>query len=152
MGVLKTDRVRVLAFRARASHLDRKLRAGSLAEAAHGGLQDSAPRAAVISVHVRIEDVGPQAWEDTSLVQIWGPRSADYVVPRADVGVFTVGRLPRDPDRAGAIERLAAAVHSILRGRTLRTREVRVRDAICEEALAFPVAGGRAEVRWFGAT
>lgn len=44
-GLERPDPARVLAFRVRASHLHQRLPIDSLAEAARGGLQDSAPRA-----------------------------------------------------------------------------------------------------------
>lgn len=69
-----------------------------MARAAWGGLQDSAPRSGLLSLHARMNGTEPGAWEDPALVQVWGPRKAVYVVPRADVHVFTLGRSPRDPD------------------------------------------------------
>ena len=69
-------------------HLVERPPPGSHKIAAVGGLQDSAPRAALFALHARMEHVGAGSWEDPSLVQIWF-RMADYVVPRRDVGVFT---------------------------------------------------------------
>src|SRR5207302_2368783 len=80
----------VRRFRLASSGLDARLPRGGLARAAYAGLQDSAPRAALISLHARVRDVEPSSWEDPSLVQIWFRGGADYVVPRADVGLFTI--------------------------------------------------------------
>src|SRR3954469_13715753 len=101
---LAVDRERVLAFRRRAMHLVERLPPGSMRAAAWGGLQDSAPRSAVISLAARVDGVAPDDWEHPDLVQIWGPRAAVYVVPAADFDVFTVGRLPRDPEQRAAVE------------------------------------------------
>src|SRR5260221_11500878 len=96
----------VLRYRARVSHLDAKLPAGAFAKAAWGGLQDSVPRGGVISLHARVDDTQPDSWADPSLVQIWFRGGADYIVPRAHVGVFTLGSLPPDPARAAALKLL----------------------------------------------
>src|SRR6266542_6678460 len=86
-------RAQVLAFRQQALHLHRRLPKGRLVEAAYAGLQDSSPRSAILSLHARVQNVSASDWEDPQLVQIWGPRGADYVVPGRDVAVFTIGRL-----------------------------------------------------------
>src|SRR6266513_1820197 len=93
--------------RLRASHLDRRLPANALATSAYAGLQDSAPRAALLSLHARTEGVTPDSWEDPALAQIWFRGGADYVVPRSDVGVFTLGASPRDPGHCAALESVA---------------------------------------------
>ena len=117
----------VLRYRARATHLDQKLpadRPASLAAAAWGGLQDSVPRGGVISLHARVDGVRPAAWEDPSLVQIWFRGGADFIVPRADVGIFTLGSYPRDPEQARAREAVADEVHRLAGGRMTPAREL----------------------------
>ncbi|MDX1450371.1 MAG: hypothetical protein R3246_15080, partial [Acidimicrobiia bacterium] len=61
-----------------------------------GGLTDSMPRAALLSLHARVEAVEPETWEQPSLIQVWGPRFSVYVVAEQDRGVFTLGRHPDD--------------------------------------------------------
>src|SRR5215208_1228080 len=102
-----------MRFRARATHLDEKLPAGSFARAAWGGLQDSVPRGGVIALHARVEGTTPESWEDPSLAQIWFRGGADYIVPRADVGVFTLGSFPRDKVRGDQLQRLADEIHGL---------------------------------------
>lgn len=65
-----------------------------MVDAARAGLQDSSPRSALLSLHARVEGIQPDAWRDPILAQVFGPRGAIYVVPRSDVGVFTLGLLP----------------------------------------------------------
>jgi hypothetical protein len=138
----------VLRYRARASHLDAKLPNGSFAEAAWGGLQDSVPRGGVLSLHARVEATRPDSWEDPSLVQIWFRGGADFIVPREDVGIFTLGSYPRDPARAAALERLADEVHRLTRGRMTPTR------ALPRELGGRPwlfrntAVTGRVHIRW----
>jgi hypothetical protein len=122
-GALAVDLAQVLRFRARATRLDRRLPAGSWRDAAYGGLQDTVPRAALTALHARLEQVGPSSWEDPALAQVWF-RWSDYVVPAADFAVFTLGALPRDEERAAALEEVAAAVRDALAGGELRTSEV----------------------------
>lgn len=146
--MLEVDRERLLAFRARASHLDRKLPPASFALAAYGGLQDSAPRAAIISLHARVSEVTPSSWEHESLCQIWGPRGADYVIPRRDLSVFTLGRMPRDSSAAESVERIADEVHRVCQGSDRPTREV---SAILPElghSIRLAAITGRLLIRW----
>ena len=56
----------------------------SLRRAAWAGLQDSMPRAALLSLHARVAGVEPSTWEDPSLAQLWGPRYHTYVVAKRD--------------------------------------------------------------------
>jgi Winged helix DNA-binding domain len=143
------SREQVLRYRARVSHLDRKLPADSYAEAAWGGLQDSVPRAGVISLHARVEGTAPDSWADPSLVQIWFRGGADYLVPLADAGVFTLGSYPRDRERAAEVERLADDIHRASEGRTLPVREVsRLLGHEHGTALRFSALTGRVHIRW----
>ena len=103
------DRDCLLAFRLRAAHLHERLPPGHLAEAAHAGLQDSVPRSGLLSLYARVRDTQPSSWEDRSLVQIWGPRGAVYIVPARDVAVFTLGRLPRDRESQRQLKVVADA-------------------------------------------
>src|SRR5438445_9367929 len=111
-------RAQDLAFRRRVGALDRRLPAGrrSLRSAAWAGLQDSMPRAAVLSLHARVEGAGPSIWEDMSLAQVWGPRYQVYVVAARDLPVFTLGRLPEAGKTRRTAEDLAARLHVLLAG------------------------------------
>jgi len=142
----------VLRYRARATRLDRKLPLRSIAAAAWGGLQDSAPRSGVLSLHARVDGATPDAWEHPELVQIWFRGGADYIVPRQDVGIFTLGCLPRDPERVAALERLADRIHRVAKGAMTPVGEV-------ARAIGHPSAGdpfhprsssttGRVHIRW----
>ena len=54
------------------------------------------PRAALMSIHARVEGVQLDTWEDQALLQMWGPRFSAYVVAEHDRAIFTLGRLPED--------------------------------------------------------
>ncbi len=146
----------VLAFRARASHLAAKLPSGSFTDAARGGLQDSIPRAGVIGLHARVENVQPIDWDDPSLCQIWFRGGADYIIPRSDIAPFTLGTLPRDEDKRRSIEDAAERVIDFLAGREVKTREVsealfgaNVREGM---TIRQTSRSGRVLIRWNAST
>src|SRR5512132_2348030 len=107
---LEITRSQILAFRRRVTGLDERLPRGrrALRRAAWAGLQDSMPRAALLSIHARMDGTEPGSWEDPSLVQIWGPRFSTYVVAKRDLAVFTLGRLPDEVGRRERAQALAA--------------------------------------------
>lgn len=115
---MRVGRNQVVAYRLRANHLEGRLPAGSLAQAAFAGLQDSAPRAALVALHARVEGVAPGDWADPSLVQIWHRAGTVFVIPAADRWVWALGAWPRDPEEGARLERLAAAARSFMDGRS----------------------------------
>jgi hypothetical protein len=150
---VEVDAARVLWRRLAATHATERLPAGAYAKAAWGGLQDSAPRAALFALHARVDDVSPTAWADPALVQIWF-RWSDYVVPRADVGIFTVGALPRDERATAELEELADAIVGVLDGGRAGSREVAARlgDRVPPFAVRLASPTGRIHIRWDAST
>lgn len=151
---LQLSRAQLLAFRRRVSALDERLPKGirSLRSAAWAGLQDSMPRAALLSLHARVEGVVAQSWEHPSLVQLWGPRFSAYVVAAKDVPVFTLGRLPTDPGRHARALDTAARLHAFLRGRRLPFGEVGRGLGVPHNSLRYAAPTGTVLLRWAGAT
>ena len=107
---LDLTRSQILAFRQQANALGERLPPGprSLEQAAWAGLQDSMPRAALLSIHARVEGTEPDTWADPSLVQIWGPRFSVFAVAARDLAIFTLGL--NHPNRL----RYAAATGTVL--------------------------------------
>ena len=144
----------ILAFRRHVGALDERLPPGarSLRRAAWAGLQDSMPRAALLSIHARVERAHPSIWEHPSLVQVWGPRYSTYVVPARDRAVFTLGRLPDDARGRQRAEDVAARLHAVLNGRRITDREVgqgnRVRYAAPTGTVLIRWEGARAPLVW----
>lgn len=129
-------------------HLDRKLPAGSLAAAAWGGMQDSIPRSGVLSLHARVEGTQPDSWEAAEVAQVWF-RGSDYIVPREDAGVFTIGSSPSDPARMQRLEHLADEIHRVTSGQTLTVREVTARLGLPHPTNLRDVTfTGRVHIRW----
>jgi hypothetical protein len=150
---LEFTRAQVLAFRRRSGGLDERLPAGpsSLRAAAWAGLQDSMPRAALLSIHARVEGTEPDSWEDPSLVQLWGPRFSAYVVAERDRAVFTVGRLPDDPAARRDAEQLADRLEVFLDGRRMKYGEAGRGLGGHPNALRYAAPTGRVVMRWDGA-
>lgn len=151
---LVLGRAAILAHRRAIGSLDERLPAGgaSLRRAAWAGLQDSMPRAALLSIHARVDGTTPTAWEDPSLVQVWGPRYSAYVVAAADLAVFTLGRLPDQPKARRVAEDMAARLDALLAGRALRHDEAGVGAGVRHaNALRYGAPTGRILIRWDGA-
>lgn len=146
-------RKQILAFRRRAGALDERLpnRASSLERAAWAGLQDSMPRAAVLSLHARVDRTRSSSWEAPSLVQLWGPRYHAYVVPKRDLAVFTLGRLPDDGRTRRVAEDLAGRLHTLLNGNSMTDREAGRALGENPNRLRYAALTGRVVIRWEGA-
>jgi Winged helix DNA-binding domain len=155
MTVTRLDltREQVLAFRRRAGALDERLPYGedSLRRAAWAGLQDSMPRAALLSIHARVDGTGPSAWEDPSLVQLWGPRFQIFVIAARDLALFSLGRLPDDAKGRERAEKLAARLHAILDGGRMAYGEAGQALGVNPNALRYAAPTGTVLIRWEGA-
>ena len=150
---LELTRAQILAHRRRAGALDERLPPGadSLRLAAWAGLQDSMPRAALLSIHARVHGTEPCTWEDASLVQVWGPRFSAYVVAAADVAVFSLGRLPDDPTALRRATDTAARLDAFLDGRRMNYSDAGHALGIHPNALRYGAPTGRILIRWDGA-
>ena len=115
--------------------------------AAWAGLQDSMPRAALLSIHARVEGAGPSAWADPSLVQVWGPRYQVYVVAARDLAVFTLGRLPDSGKTRRTAEVLATRLRLPRRGCGPTTPG---RRWGCREHPSLHRLDGSLAIRWRG--
>ena len=149
---LDLTRAQILAFRRGTGALDERLPRGtrSLRLAAWAGLTDSVPRAALLSIHARVEGTHPSSWEDPPLVQVWGPRYSVYVVPSRDRAIFTLGRLPDAPSRRRRAEDTAARLHAHLAGRRLKDNDVQ-RALGVGNAIRYAATTGTVLIRWDGA-
>ena len=150
---LELTRSQILAYRRRVSALDERLPAGpdSLRVAAWAGLQDSMPRAAVLSIHARVERTEPATWADRSLVQVWGPRLHAYVVAAPDLAAFSLGRWPDDARGRRVAEDLAARLHAFLDGRRMGYGEAGDGLGVHPNRLRYAAATGTVLIRWDGA-
>lgn len=133
--------------------LDERLPAGakSLRRAAWAGLQDSVPRAALLSIHARIGGTSSTSWEHPSLIQLWGPRFNDYVVASKDLAVFSLGRLPADAKRRGRAHATAERLHAFLNGRRMPFGQAGHAMGIQPNSLRYAAPTGTVLLRWDGA-
>ena len=150
---LDLTRAQILAFRRAVGALDQRLPAGpeSLRRAAWAGLTDSMPRAALLSIHARVAGTGGSAWEDPSLVQLWGPRFSAYVVAAPDAAVFSLGRLPVDPAGLRRAEETANRLDAYLAGRRMAYGEAGHGMGVQPNSLRYAAPTGRVLMRWDGA-
>ena len=150
---LTVTRAQILAYRRRVGALDQRLPRGrrSLELAAWAGLQDSMPRAALLSIHARVEKADSAIWEDPSLVQVWGPRYNVYVVAAPDVAVFTLGRLPDGGKTRRVAEDLAERLHAFLGGARMRYDDAGRAIGVHGNSLRYAALTGTLVIRWEGA-
>jgi len=148
---LDLTRPQILAFRRHIGALDERLPRGdhSLRRAAWAGLQDSMPRAALLSIHARVAGTTPSTWEDPSLVQLWGPRFSAYVVAARDRAIFSLGRL--SDDTKGLADDLAARLHAFLEGRRMTYGEAGRGLGEQPNRLRYAAPTARVLIRWEGA-
>jgi hypothetical protein len=123
--------------------------ATSLRRAAWAGLQDSMPRAALLSIHARVAGTTPNTWQHSSLVQLWGPRFNDYLVSARDRAVFTLGRLPQDA-RTKAQE-TASQLSTFLNGRRMPFGQAGRAMGVPPNSLRYAALTGTIHLHWDGA-
>ena len=153
-SILELTRTQILAFRRQVAALNERLPRGrrALRQAAWAGLQDSMPRAALLSIHARMAGTKPGSWEDPSLVQIWGPRFSTYVVAKRDLAIFTLGRLPDEAGPRRRAQEIAAALGSALTGRRMLQGEAaRLMGVKHPNLLRYAAPTGTVLIRWDGA-
>jgi len=150
---LDLARPQILAFRRQAGALDERLPSGprSLRRAAWAGLQDSMPRAALLSIHARVEETGPSTWEDPSLVQLWGPRYNVFVVAGCDLAPFSLGTLPDDAKGLRRAQDLATRLNTVLGGTRVPYGQAGHALGVHPNSLRYAAATGTVLIRWEGA-
>jgi hypothetical protein len=109
------------------------------------------PRAALLSIHARVEATGPATWEHPSLAQLWGPRFSTYVVAAKDLAVFSLGRLPMDVRRLARANDTASRLHGLLKGRRIPFGQAGSELGVIHNSLRYAAATGRVLIRWDGA-
>ncbi len=109
------------------------------------------PRAALLSIHARVEEAEPSSWEHPSLVQLWGPRYQVYVIDARDLALFSLGRLPEDAKGRRRAEDLAARLHTHLGGTRLAYGEAGRGLGVNPNSLRYAAATGTVLIRWAGA-
>ena len=144
------ERDQVLAFRLASHGLNR--RSKDLVEAAAPcGIQETPLGSAALALHARVEGftlgkLVKALSKDRSLITVWSVRGAPYLMPTADIGVFTTGALPVDAksfrqtlggwasalDKAGLdpfqlLDRLVEAAKNLLDGKSMDVNDLRDR-------------------------
>jgi len=153
MAALELSREQILRYRRRAGDLDRRLPPGdgSFERAAQVGLQDSMPRAALLSIHARVIGTRPDAWEQPVYVQLWGPRFSAYVVTASDRALFTLGRYPDDARGRRVADETASELATFLDGRRMRYGDAGAGMGVHGNSLRYAAPTGTVLMRWEGA-
>ncbi len=109
------------------------------------------PRAALLSIHARVEGTEPSTWENPSLVQLWGPRYNAYVVAARDLALFSLGTLPDDAKGRRRAQDLAVRLDAFLGGRRMSYWEAGHALGVHPNSLRYAAATGTVLIRWEGA-
>jgi hypothetical protein len=151
-AAFKLTRDQIVAFRRRTNGLDAKapMNSESLRQAGWAGLQDSMPRAAVLSIHARVASTPIDVLDDPTLTQVWGPRYSAYAVPAVDLPIFTLSRLPDDAKGRRRAEEMADRLEAFLGDRRMKDREVMAALGL-NNAIRYATTTGRIAIRWEGA-
>lgn len=150
--VLQLSRQQILAHRRKASALGERLARSprSLEIAATVGLQDSMPRAALLSLHARVSGTGPGTWEEPPLVQVWGPRYSAFVIAEQDLALFTLGRLPDEPKARQRAEDVAGRLEAALGHEHMDVRDAARILGLHPNGLRYAAPTGRFLIYWDG--
>jgi hypothetical protein len=150
---LELARSAILAFRQRVGSLGQRSprRPHSLRRAARAGLQDSMPRAALLSLHARVEGIDPDAWQDEAFVQLWGPRYSAYVVAAEDLAVFSLGRLPTGGPKRQRADAIATELAAFLGAERMPYGQAGRALGVDHNRLRYAAPTGTVLMRWDGA-
>jgi hypothetical protein len=153
VALLTLSRQQILAYRRSTAALEERLppTTHSLRQAAWAGLQDSMPRAALLSLHARVRGIRADALASKHLVQIWGPRYSTYVVYAKDLAVFSLGRLPSEGPRRARAETTAWRLEAHLAGRRLPFGQAGREMGVIHNSLRYAAPTGRVLIDWDGA-
>jgi Winged helix DNA-binding domain len=152
-GAVELTRAQVLTGRRAIGSLDKRLPPGarSLRQAAWAGLQDSMPRAALLSIHARVAETTSSALDDPSLVQLWGPRFSVFVVAAADRAIFSLGLLPETATGRQRAEHFASGLREVTAGGTASLDQAARALGVHPNAFRYAAATGTVLIRWDGA-
>lgn len=150
--VLQLRRDQILARRREVSALDARLARSprSLKRVATAGLQDSMPRAALLSIHARVSPTDSGIWEESPLVQVWGPRYSVFVIAEPDLAVFTIGRLPEEAKARRRAEEVADRLEAALAGERMDCRDAARILGLHPNALRYAAPTGKFLIYWDG--
>jgi hypothetical protein len=109
------------------------------------------PRAALLSIHARVENTEPATLEDRSLVQMWGPRFSVFVVAAEDRALFSLGRMSDDPEKRALGDDLADRLHALLDGSRMPFGQAGRALGVPHNRLRYAAPTGRVLLAWDGA-
>ena len=108
------------------------------------------PRAALLSLHARIEGIEPSSWDHPSLVQLWEPRFSTYVVAKRDFALFSVGRHPEEEKGRLRAKQFAERMRAELGSSRMTDRDLGRATGLGNE-MRYAATTGTIAIRWEGA-
>ena len=108
------------------------------------------PRAALLSLHARVEGVESDELANPTLSQVWGPGFHSYLVAEPDFGIFTIGRLPESGKRRKVALDLAAKLDEVLGDDSVTYRSAGSELEIDPNQLRYAGLTGTVELHWAG--
>jgi hypothetical protein len=109
------------------------------------------PRAALLSIHARVEGTGPDALDAPSLTQVWGPRFSLFVVAEQDAPIFTLGRSPRDARGRRIADAAAELIRRAVGDGRIAYGQAGAELGVPPNSLRYGTTTGMVRLRWEGA-
>lgn len=109
------------------------------------------PRAALLSLHARVESCHLRSLQDPSLLQLWGPRYNVYAVPAEDLAVFSLGRLPTAAQARSRAAKTSESLRLLLDGQTLPFGQAGKLLGVHPNSLRYAAPTGTVLLHWDGA-
>jgi hypothetical protein len=109
------------------------------------------PRAAILSLHARVEGIGADVLDDPSLIQLWGPRYSAFTIAAVDLPYFSLARLPDGGKALERAERVAASLADFLGDRRMGYGEAGEAMGVPHNRLRYAAPTGTVVMKWEGA-
>jgi hypothetical protein len=109
------------------------------------------PRAAILSLHARVEGIGANVLDDPSLIQLWGPRFSAFTIAAVDLPYFSLARLPDGGKALERAEQVAAHLAEFLGDRRMGYREAGEALGLPPNRLRYAAPTGTVVMKWEGA-
>ena len=109
------------------------------------------PRAALLSIHARVEGTEPPTWEDTSLVQLWGRDTARTSLRHEISRSSRSGDCRTEPPHARGRTTSPPNCHTLLGGKRGSLGESGRALGVNPNRFRYAAPTGTVVIRWDGA-
>jgi hypothetical protein len=105
----------------------------------------------LLSIHARVERTTPDALDDPSLTQVWGPRFSLFVVAEQDAPIFTLGRYPSDAGGRRVADAAAELIRKAVGDGRIAYGTAGAELGVPPNSLRYGTTTGMVRLRWEGA-